>query len=166
MDFHHESSLISSSGAVCSCPAGSGVGEDWGEAIANVYPMKIAKKQSKSKPSTLFSIFSVAWSRNMSLAHISNTKDERIQSGISFRKVFRVMTIGANSAVHPTIISVLKMLLPTTLPIAISALPFRAEETLTVSSGADVPKATMVSPMTIEGMRNAWLPRRHRLLIR
>ena len=148
MDFHHESSLISSSGAVC-----SGAAEDFGKAMANVYPMKMAKKQSKSRPSTLFSIFSVALSRNMSLAHISNTTEERIQSGISFRKVFRVMTIGANSAVHPTIISVLNMLLPTTLPMAMSALPFRAEATLPVSSGADVPKATMVSPITMEGMR-------------
>ena len=76
------------------CSAGSGVAEDLGKAMANVYPMKIAKKQSKSIPSTLFNIFSVALSRNISLAHISNTTDERIQSGISFRKVFRVMTIG------------------------------------------------------------------------
>lgn len=63
------------------------------------------------------------------------------------------MTIGAKSAVHPTIINVLNMLLPTTLPMAISALPFRADATLTVSSGAEVPKATIVSPITIEGMR-------------
>lgn len=52
------------------------------------------------------------------------------------------MTIGAKSAVQPTIIKVLKMLLPTTFPMAMSVLPFRAEDTLTVSSGADVPKAT------------------------
>ena len=38
-------------------------------------------------------------------------------------------------------------------PMAMSALPFRAEETLTVSSGAEVPKATMVRPITMEGMR-------------
>ena len=62
------------------------------------------------------------------------------------------MTIGAKSAVQPTIIKVLKMLLPTTFPMAMSALPFRAEDTLTVSSGADVPKATMVSPITIDGI--------------
>ena len=30
---------------------------------------------------------------------------------------------------------------------------FRAEDTLTVNSGADVPKATIVSPITILGMR-------------
>ena len=58
-----------------------------------------------------------------------------MQSGISFLSVFRVMTIGANKAVQPTIISVLNILLPTTLPMAMSALPLRAEDTLTVSSG-------------------------------
>ena len=79
--------------------------------------------------------------------------EERIQSGISFFNVLLVMTMGATSAVQPTIIRVLKILLPTTFPIAMSALPFKAEEILTVSSGADVPNATMVSPMTIEGIR-------------
>ena len=48
----------------------------------------------------------------------------------------------------------LKMLLPTMLPIAISELPFNADETLTVSSGVDVPKATMVSPITMAGILN------------
>ena len=43
-------------------------------------------------------------------------------------------------------------MLPTTLPMAMSALPFRAEDMLTVSSGAEVPKATMVSPMTMDGI--------------
>ena len=79
--------------------------------------------------------------------------EDRIQSGISLRNVFPEITIGAKSAVQPTIISVLKILLPTTFPMAMSALPFRAEDTLTVSSGAEVPKATMVSPITMEGMR-------------
>jgi len=79
--------------------------------------------------------------------------EDRIQSGISLRSVFLEITIGAKSAVQPTIISVLKILLPTTFPMAMSALPFRAEETLTVSSGAEVPKATMVRPITMEGMR-------------
>ena len=61
--------------------------------------------------------------------------EDRIQSRISLRSVFLEITIGAKSAVQPTIISVLKILLPTTFPMAMSALPFRAEETLTVSSG-------------------------------
>ena len=60
--------------------------------------------------------------------------------------------MGATSAVQPTIIRALKVLLPTTLPMEMSALPFRADDTLTASSGAEVPKATMVRPMTMLGM--------------
>ena len=40
------------------------------------------------------------------------------------------------------------MLLPTTLPMAISASPVYAARTLTASSGEPVPKATTVSPTT------------------
>ena len=39
-------------------------------------------------------------------------------------------------------------------PIAMSALPFKAEEMLTVSSGVEVPKATTVRPMTMGEIRN------------
>ena len=71
-----------------------------------------------------------------------------MQSGISLLNVPFVTLIGTIAAVQPTIINVLKILLPTTFPIAMSALPFRAETILTVSSGADVPKATIVRPIT------------------
>ena len=111
------------------------------------------KKQSNISPSVVLSTLSALWSSNTSLAQISSTMDERMQRGISFRNVFLEITIGAKSAVQPTIISVLNILLPTTFPIAMSALPFRADDTLTVSSGAEVPKATMVRPMTMDGMR-------------
>lgn len=39
------------------------------------------------------------------------------------------------------------VLLPTILPIVISALPFNAADTLTAASGRDVPIATIVRPM-------------------
>lgn len=55
---------------------------------------------------------------------------------------------GQMIAVTPTIANELKMLLPTTLPMARSACPLTAEITLTTNSGADVPKATIVKPMT------------------
>ena len=62
------------------------------------------------------------------------------------------MMMGVTIAVQPTIIRVLKILLPTTLPTAISAVPLMADEMLTVSSGAEVPKATIVRPITMVGM--------------
>ena len=116
----------------------------------------MAKKQSNSSPSVMLRMLASSPFRNTSLAQTSKAMEERMHKGISFCSVFRVTAIGANSAVQPTIISVLKMLLPTTLPIAISALPFKAEDTLTVSSGADVPKATIVSPITMLGIRKRW----------
>ena len=62
------------------------------------------------------------------------------------------MVIGATIAATPTISIVLKMFEPTTLPTARSAVPFSAETRLTQNSGADVPSATMVSPITICGI--------------
>ena len=48
----------------------------------------------------------------------------------------------------PKIRNMLEMLLPIILPIPISAFPFRLATILTKSSGADVPKETIVSPIT------------------
>ena len=55
-------------------------------------------------------------------------------------------TSGAISALIPRMNSTLKMLLPTTLPMAMSVLPSSTAPTLTATSGALVPNATMVSP--------------------
>ena len=49
----------------------------------------------------------------------------------------------------PTTKRMLKMLLPTMFPIAISALCFLAAETDVKSSGRDVPRATIVRPMNL-----------------
>ena len=72
--------------------------------------------------------------------------------GMSFFTVDLLMAIGATMAEHPTISMTLKMFDPTTLPTARSGLPFSADTKLTNSSGAEVPAATIVSPMTISGM--------------
>ena len=140
---HVDNGLISAcSSSVLSC------------AIANVYPRNMAKKQSISKPSALFRIFSVPVSKNTSLAQIKTTTHERMASGISFVNVPLVIVIGATTAVTPTIIKILKMLLPTTFPIESSALPLIADTILTVNSGAEVPKATIVRPITNDDMLN------------
>ena len=90
---------------------------------------------------------------NNAFDNISTTTDESTASGISFVRVARRTAIGATMAVMPTIMRMLKMLLPTTLPIDNSALPSRAESTLTDNSGVEVPKATTVRPMTIDEIR-------------
>ena len=50
--------------------------------------------------------------------------------------------------ITPKIIKIFKILLPTTFPTAISAVPFNAAVILTAASGALVPMATMVRPTT------------------
>ena len=110
--------------------------------------MKIAKKQSKINPSERLMTLSMAPSKRISLAKNRRANDESITKGISLVNVPLPTTIGQVNAVQPTIIKILKRLLPTTLPIAKPALPCIAEVMLTTSSGADVPKATIVRPMT------------------
>ena len=55
--------------------------------------------------------------------------------------------MGRITAAMPISSSTLMMLLPITLPTKISVLPLMSEEKETASSGAPVPKATMVRPI-------------------
>lgn len=55
--------------------------------------------------------------------------------------------IGTISEEIPSTNRMLKILLPTTFPTAISAFPFLAAATEVASSGREVPWATMVSPI-------------------
>ena len=68
------------------------------------------------------------------------------ENGQSRRMSVRSMMSGHTTADRPATTSRLKMFEPTTLPTAISLAPWIAAVTLTASSGADVPKATMVRP--------------------
>ena len=56
---------------------------------------------------------------------------------------------GIISPESPTINKILKILLPTMLPIAISEFFFNAAETDVKSSGSEVPSATIVSPINL-----------------
>jgi len=107
------------------------------------------KKASSVSPSLRVIILAVAvGSRTRSSTMKERTKLASSISGISRFSVPRVMEIGATRAVTPPMARMLKRLLPTTFPSEMSALPLRAEVRLTMSSGEEVPKATMVSPTT------------------
>ena len=67
--------------------------------------------------------------------------------GSSFEIVFLLILIGWMVAAIPIRSRMLTMLLPMTLPRSISVLPEAREEMETASSGAPVPKATMVRPI-------------------
>jgi hypothetical protein len=70
--------------------------------------------------------------------------------GTSWRMSCECTTSGAITALRPRMASTLKMLLPTTLPIAMSVVPFMTAPTDTATSGELVPNATTVRPTTSE----------------
>ena len=74
--------------------------------------------------------------------------DTPMHRGISNFIFFLSIATGKKTAVSPRIPSTLKILEPTTLPMATSALPLRAPMKLTTSSGIDVPTPTIAAPMT------------------
>jgi len=108
------------------------------------------KKHRRTIPSLRLRMFSVAPvpAKTRSRAITERTRQARIIRGISRRTVLLVIVIGVTRALIPPMTSTLKMLLPTTFPIDISELPLRADSRLTMSSGEEVPKATIVSPTT------------------
>ena len=57
------------------------------------------------------------------------------------------MPVGATRLANPKTPMILKMLLPTTLPTAISRSPRMAATMEVTTSGKEVPTATMVKPM-------------------
>jgi hypothetical protein len=69
--------------------------------------------------------------------------------GISRRTTVGSLFMGFSTADNPSTRAMLQILLPTTFPTAIMLLPFIEDTRLTTSSGAEVPKATTVKPMTI-----------------
>lgn len=71
--------------------------------------------------------------------------------GISYLNVLFLTGTAVKSAAIPRIRKTLSILLPITLPTAIPALFWNAEFILIAASGALVPKATIVRPITISG---------------
>ena len=72
----------------------------------------------------------------------------KIIYGISIRTVDLATANVVIVAVMPKMIRIFKILLPTIFPMVISAFPFSAAVVLTAASGALVPMATIVRPIT------------------
>ena len=142
IDFHNGISLVLDLSISCDS---AGVADFADE---NVCRRNMVKNSSRTIPSTRLNMRLDAPSRSGALPIARSTKADRSTSGMSLVIMLRSIFIGANIAVMPIMARTLKMLLPTTLPIASSALPLMADTMLMTSSGADVPKATTVNPMT------------------
>ena len=108
----------------------------------------MAKNKSKISPSARHNRLELSLFKKMSLAQNRIAKADNMTRGISLLMMLLSTFIGITSATQPTIMKMLKMLLPTTLPIANCALPLMAESELMTSSGDEVPKATIVYPIT------------------
>ena len=87
-------------------------------------------------------------------ASATSSSDTTIPNGMSRRILPAVSGRGRMRAQTPRMTNTLKMLDPTTLPIATSLFPATAESTDTTSSGVEVPTATIVSPMMNSGTRS------------
>ena len=84
----------------------------------------------------------------VSINKTTSAVEIRSSSGSSLLMVLRLILMGVMTAAIPMSNKMFRMLLPITLPINISVLPLTRDEMATASSGAPVPKATIVRPMS------------------
>lgn len=94
----------------------------------------------------------IRFSRFFRIASTSSKKALATATPISKAKPCLQYT-GVITALIPITASILNTLLPTILPIAISALPLIAANTEVNNSGSEVPSATMVRPMNFRSFR-------------
>lgn len=92
----------------------------------------------------------------MSKNTTTKSVDIKRVKGNSFLTVSSFTFIGLITAAIPKIKSIFKILLPITLPRTISVFPLASALIDTANSGALVPKATIVSPISIFGTLKFW----------
>ncbi len=110
------------------------------------------KNPIKANPSVLSRALKEALLKNTSLVKRKSRTIAKRAKGISFLTVQVLIFKGTMAADNPKMKRILKILLPIMFPMAMSAVPLKAEKTLTVSSGIEVPKATTVKPITKDGI--------------
>lgn len=106
------------------------------------------KNNIKTKPSILVKELISTPSISVSFTKKATARIARSDRGISFDTVLFLTARGKIIAETPRIKRVLEIFDPIILPRAIPVDSFQAAIELTISSGADVPKATIVKPMT------------------
>ena len=101
------------------------------------------------RPSARVMVLASAFMRMVSRKRTMRAVEMRRRSGSSFLMVSFLMRIGRMRAAMPIKRRMFSMLLPMTLPRSMSVVPLTREEMETASSGAPVPKAIMVRPISI-----------------
>ena len=102
---------------------------------------------SKMMPSIQFTSTTSSLLKKKSLAIRKMVSVAKKPMGMSRRMDTRVTSMGQIMALTPRMSRMFIVLLPTMLPMARPGLPLAHENTLTIISGNEVPKATMVRPM-------------------
>jgi len=123
-------------------------------AIPNVYTKNITKNKRRTRLSPLVRILISAPEKNTSKLKNRRAREARIVKGISLKIVEDFAVRGYTIAAAPSISKVLAILEPITFQRASPVCPFIAENIFTKSSGALVPKATIVSPITRDDIPN------------
>jgi hypothetical protein len=116
--------------------------------------MKIIKKQSNIIPSANDSDELDVKANILSLIMIASTRAHKSANGISFRVVlfdiFSALILAVSHSISRMFAIFDPMIFPSTISLASLTLPI----ILTTNSGADVQNATIVSPITILGIRS------------
>ena len=111
--------------------------------------MKIEKQRRQMMPSAREMVLTSAETRSVSRKRTIMTVEMRRRSGSSFATVSFLTRIGRMTAAMPIRRRMLMILLPMTFPRSMSVVPLIKDEIETASSGAPVPKAMMVRPISI-----------------
>lgn len=109
--------------------------------------MKMAKSRTQMIASPREKMLASAPAIPISRKSTTMAVEMRRSRGSSLLMVVFLILMGWMRAATPIKRRMLMMLLPMTLPRSMSVLPFMREEMETASSGAPVPKATMVRPI-------------------
>ncbi len=109
--------------------------------------MKTVKLSKQIMPSAREIVLASEPTKKVSRKRTIIIVEIKSRSGSSLVTVSLLMRIGCIRAAIPMSSKIFKMLLPMTLPRSISVVPLIRDEIETASSGAPVPKATMVSPI-------------------
>ena len=112
------------------------------------------KNHNNTNQSALFNKEAAAQSKKISFAIIHTISTASNPKGISFLTVFIFAVSGNITADTHSIRKIFEILLPMIFPIARSVFPDILEKIFTTNSGIDVPKDTIVSPITMLDILN------------
>jgi hypothetical protein len=114
--------------------------------------MNIEKNKINMIASALVKVLAVECENKLSKNNADSPAVTNIKIGISFITTSLLILKGIIKTAKPNIKKMFDILLPITFPNSISVLPVKWALKEMASSGAEVPKATIVKPITVVGI--------------